>query len=90
MNAVGSILNKTYYAVTVPDPAHFDADPDPDFYFMRMQIRMWTQVTKMVRVYADPDPDPQHCYQQVKNQEKPPFLQFLCLPNNFEEWCTFT
>jgi hypothetical protein len=38
----------------VPDLAyHFDADPD--FYLMRMRI----QVTKMVRIHADPDP--QHC-----------------------------
>jgi hypothetical protein len=40
----------------VPDPAyHFDpgpdADPDPDFYLMRMRI----QVTKMMRIHADPD-----------------------------------
>jgi hypothetical protein len=39
------------------DPAyHFDAnpdaDPDPDFYWMRMRI----QVTKMLRMHADPDP----------------------------------
>ncbi len=34
---------------------NFDADPDPDFYLMRMRI----QVTKMMRILADPDA--QHC-----------------------------
>jgi hypothetical protein len=30
-----------------PDPAyHFDVNPDPDFYLMRMRI----QVTKMMRI----------------------------------------
>ncbi len=35
--------------------------PNTDFYLMR--IRMWVQVTKMMRIHADPDedPDPQHC-----------------------------
>jgi hypothetical protein len=76
MNAVGSILNKTYSTIlTVPDPAHFDADPDPDFYLMRMQIRVRIQVTKMMQIHADPDP--KHCCQQVKNQEKFSFIQFL-------------
>jgi hypothetical protein len=45
-----------------PDPTyHFDADPDadPDFYLMGMRI----QVTKMMRIHADPDADldTQHC-----------------------------
>ncbi len=41
----------------IPDPAyHFDADPDPDFYLTRMRIRMRIQVTKMMRIHADPDP----------------------------------
>jgi hypothetical protein len=36
----------------VPDPAyHYDADPD--FYLMRIQV------TKMMRIHADPDA--QHC-----------------------------
>jgi hypothetical protein len=37
---------------------NFDADPDkdPDFYLMRMLIRMHFQVTKMMRILADPDP----------------------------------
>jgi hypothetical protein len=40
-----------------PDPAyHSDVDPDPDFYLMRI----WIQVTKMMRIHANPDPDPQH------------------------------
>ncbi len=37
------------------DPAYrLDADLDPDlnFYLMRMRI----QVTKMIRIHADPDP----------------------------------
>jgi hypothetical protein len=41
----------------VPDPAyHFYADPNPDFYLMRMWIRMRIQVTKMMRINVDPDP----------------------------------
>jgi hypothetical protein len=51
-------------AYPVPDPAyHFDADPDPVFYadpdfsLMQMLFRMRIQVTKMVRIHADPDPD---------------------------------
>jgi hypothetical protein len=32
-------------------------DEDPDFYLMRMRIRI--QITKMMRILADPDP--QHC-----------------------------
>jgi hypothetical protein len=44
----------------VPDPAyHFDAypdaDPDPDFYLIRIRKRI--QVTKLMRIH----PDPQHC-----------------------------
>jgi hypothetical protein len=42
-----------------PDPVyHFDLNPDvdPDFYLMRMRIRMLIQVTKMMRIHADPDP----------------------------------
>jgi hypothetical protein len=43
------------------DPDHFDAnpdtDPDPDFYLMRMRIRLWIQVSKMMRIHADPDLD---------------------------------
>jgi hypothetical protein len=40
----------------VPDPAyHFDADPKADPYFYLMRIRI--QVTKMIRVHADPDAD---------------------------------
>jgi hypothetical protein len=35
---------------------NFDADPDTDFYLMRMLI----QVIKMMRILADPDP--QHWY----------------------------
>ncbi len=31
-------------------------DADPDFYLMRMRIRMRIQVTKMMRIFADPDP----------------------------------
>jgi hypothetical protein len=44
------------------DPHHVDAGPD--FYLMRIQI----QVTKMMKIHADPnadpdaDPDPQHCF----------------------------
>jgi hypothetical protein len=39
------------------DPAyHFDAVQDPDFYLKRMRIRMWIQLTKMVRIHADLDP----------------------------------
>ncbi len=38
---------------------NFDADPDPDadpdFYLMRMPIQMRIQVTKMMRILADPD-----------------------------------
>ncbi len=33
-----------------------DVDPDPDFYLMWMPIRMGIQVTKMMRIHADPDP----------------------------------
>ncbi len=39
---------------------NFDADPDPDFYLMRTRIRMRLQVTKMMRILADPDP--QHSF----------------------------
>jgi hypothetical protein len=36
-----------------PDPAHhFDAGPDPDFYLMRIRIR----VPKTMQIHADPDP----------------------------------
>jgi hypothetical protein len=39
------------YLDPVPDPAyHFDADPNPDFYLMRIRIRMLIQVTKMIRI----------------------------------------
>jgi hypothetical protein len=43
--------------VVDPDPAtdpayHFDADPHPNFYLMRMRIK----VTKMMRIHLDPDP----------------------------------
>ncbi len=41
----------------VSDPSyHFDADPDLDFYLMWMRIRSGIQVTKMMRIPADPDP----------------------------------
>jgi hypothetical protein len=38
-----------------PDPVldpsyHFDVDPVPYFYLMRMRIPMWIQVTKMMRI----------------------------------------
>jgi hypothetical protein len=36
----------------VPDPIYY-FDADPDFYLMR--IRMQIQVTKMMRIHADPD-----------------------------------
>ncbi len=61
----------------VPDPAdHFHVDPDADFYLMRMRIRI--QVTKMMRIYADPDT--QHW-----------FLARICKPfkeprNRFPAW----
>jgi len=39
---------------SVPDPAyHYYADPDSDFYLMRIR-RMRIQVTKMIRIHADP------------------------------------
>jgi hypothetical protein len=39
----------------VPDPAyHFDVDTVPNFYWMRMRMRI--QVTKVMRIHADPDP----------------------------------
>ncbi len=42
-----------------PDPAYyFDPDADPDFYLMRKRI----QVTKMIRIQADPNP--QYCFLQ--------------------------
>ena len=54
---------------SVADPTyHFDADPDPDFFLMRIRIlissdadctRMGIRVPKMMRIHADPDP--QHC-----------------------------
>jgi hypothetical protein len=31
-------------------------DADPDYYLMRMLIRMRFQITKMMRILADPDP----------------------------------
>ncbi len=34
----------------------------PDFYLMRMWIRMRIQVTKMMWIHADTDPDLQHCF----------------------------
>jgi hypothetical protein len=41
---------------------HFDADPD--FYLVRMRIRMWirmrTKLTKMMRILLEPDPDSLH------------------------------
>ncbi len=42
---------------SVVDTHHFDADPDADFYLMRMRMRI--QVFKMMGIHADPDP--QHC-----------------------------
>jgi hypothetical protein len=36
---------------------NLDADTNPDFYLMRIRLRI--QVTKMMRKLADPDP--QHC-----------------------------
>jgi hypothetical protein len=39
---------------SVPDPAyHYYADPDSDFYLMRIR-RMRIQDTKMIRIHADP------------------------------------
>ncbi len=44
---------------------HPDKDPDSDFYFMRIWIRirlfnlMRIQVIKMMQIHADPEPDPQ-------------------------------
>jgi hypothetical protein len=35
---------------------HFDADPYSDFNLMWMRTRMQIQVTKMMRIPADPDP----------------------------------
>jgi hypothetical protein len=38
-----------------------DADPDPDFYLMRMRIQM----AKMMRILEDPDP--QHSMEDLEN-----------------------
>jgi hypothetical protein len=46
----------------VPDPA-YHIDADPNFYLMGMQI----QVTKMMRIHADPDPQHWPKINQVKN-----------------------
>ncbi len=55
----------------MPDPAYyFDANPDADFYLMRMRIRMRIQVTKIMRIHADPDP--QHTA----------VFQHLCVPDS--------
>ncbi len=54
----------------VPDPAyHVDADPDPDFYLMRMWTRKQIRIRTGIVFHADADPgypndadpDPQHC-----------------------------
>jgi hypothetical protein len=44
----------TYHGNANPDsdPDFFDADPD--FYLMRIWMRI--QITKMMRIHADPDP----------------------------------
>ncbi len=51
--------NPAYHFDAYPDAAyHFDAypdaDPDPDFYLMRIRKRI--QVTKMMRIHLDTDP----------------------------------
>ncbi len=46
-------LSSATDAYSDPVPAYqFNADPDPDFYLMRMRI----QGPKIMRIHADPDP----------------------------------
>jgi hypothetical protein len=48
----------------VPDPVyHFDADPNPGFYLMRIRIVLFYADPDVDPGYQnDPDPDPQQCF----------------------------
>jgi hypothetical protein len=52
---------------SVVDPHHVDADPDSDFYLMRIRmltyfLRMWIRIRMPIQGYQnDADPDTQHC-----------------------------
>ncbi len=84
------------YADPVPDPTyHFDIvpDTDPNFYFIRMQIRMRIQVPKKcwsirirMLIHSVPDADPQHDFFSGCGSGS---ITRLLLENflSFENWC---
>ncbi len=62
---------------------NFYADPDQNFYLMQMPIRMRIQVTKIMRILADPDPRTTTLIWTTYDLRKSKLLETLILRGNF-------